>query len=206
MGYTKGKGGSFTLSAKALKGKDHLKINASLKEKIKEDGTSYTLNCDFSHTLQGETQSGTFSLDLLQTPDAWQGKAVWQQGNHSLTAEIDIISAAEHIQGDVAIASKEKKTVLFSAELAFLAEEAPPQDVQQVPVRDLSPMTQQQAKAALYPEEMTLMRALVYLLGDLPEEERWQLTHQLRTDDWYTGPEVPVTDEKERWIVEEDAP
>lgn len=206
MGYTKGKGGGFTLSAKALKGKDSLKINASLKEKTKEDGTSYTLNCDFSHVMQGETESGAFSLSLMEKPGAWQGKAVWQQGNRSLTAEADIIIAPEHSQGNVTITAKEKKTVLFSAELQFFAESAPFQAAAQVPVRDLSGMTQQQAKTALYPEEMTLMRALIYLLGDLPEEERWQLTHELRTASWYTGEEVPLADENEQWIVEENAP
>lgn len=46
----------------------------------------------------------------------------------------------------------------------------------------------------------------MYLLGDLPENARWHLTHELRTDSWHTGDSVPVVNEAEQWIVEEDAP
>lgn len=206
MGYTKGKGGSFTLSAKALKGKDNLKINASLKERSKDKATTYTLNCDYTHVLQGDTQSGAFTLTLQNAGEAWNGKAVWQQGNKSLTVEGNVLPGAEGMQGYVSIASKEKKKVLFGAELLLQAENVQAPQKVQVPVKNLTGMAQAGAKLALYPEEMTLMRALMYLLGDLPEEERWHLTHELRTDGWHTKETVPVMTEEEQWIVEEDAP
>lgn len=206
MGYTKGKGGSFELSAKALKGKDNLKINASLKEKIRDDMTTYTLSWDYSHVLQGETKSGAFSLTLQNAGNAWNGKAVWQQGNTTLTVEGDVLQDDAGLQGNITVTSKEKKKVLFSAVLTLQTENVHLPERAQVSVKDLSGMNQEKARAALYPEEMTLMRALVYLLGDLPENARWHLTHELRTDSWHTGDSVPVVNEAEQWIVEEDAP
>ena len=206
LGYTKGKGGSFTLSAKALKGKDNLKINASLKEKIKDETITYTLNCDYTHALQGETQSGEFALTLQQIGDAWNGKAVWKQGNKTLTAEGDVLHNNAGLQGKITITSKGKKKILFGAELTLQTENVQMPEKAPVPMKNLSGMSQESARTILYPEDMTLMRALVYLLGDLPEETRWHLTHELRTDSWYTGDEVPVINEAEQWIVEEDAP
>lgn len=206
MGYTKGKGGSLTLSAKALKGKDNLKINASLKERIKEEETTYTLNCDFTHVLQGETKSGDFALTLKHAGDAWSGKASWQQGNKSLTVEGSVLQGADGMQGNAIITEKEKKKVLFGAELLFQTEKTQQPEERQVPMKDLSGMTQERVRTVLYPEEMTLMRALMYLLNDLPEEARWHLTHELRTDNWHTGDDVPVINDGEQWIVEEDTP
>ena len=206
MGYTKGKGGSLTLSAKALKGKDNLKINASLKERIKEEETTYTLNCDFTHVLQGETKSGDFALTLKHAGDAWSGKASWQQGNKSLTVEGSVLQGADGMQGNAIITEKEKKKVLFGAELLFQTEKTQQPEERQVPMKDLSGMNQERVRTVLYPEEMTLMRALMYLLNDLPEEARWHLTHELRTDNWHTGDDVPVINDGEQWIVEEDTP
>lgn len=206
MGYTKGKGGSFTLSAKALKGKDNLKIAASLKERIRDEESSYTLNCEYTHVLGEDKKSGTFTLNLENTQDAWQGKAIWQQGNRSLTAEGKLQSSADGTIGNVTVWEKEKKKVQFSAKLMLTMESTQKREPASVPVLDLSGMTQEKARLSLYPEEMTLMRALMYLLNDLPEDARWQLTHELRTDNWHTGPDVPVPGEEEQWIVEEETP
>ena len=206
MGYTKGKGGSFTLSAKAIKGKDSLKINATLKEKSRDGENNYVLSCDYSHIFQGETESGTFMLDLLEKPDGWSGQAAWQQGNKSLTVEGDMLDTLAGMQGTVYITSKEKKKVLFRAEVMLMAEQGQEPERMDVPVMDLSGMTQGQARAALHPQEMILMRALVYLLNDLPDDDRWLLTHELRTDHWHSGSDVPVVNEEEQWIVEEDEP
>ena len=70
----------------------------------------------------------------------------------------------------------------------------------------LKDMDEETARAALLQEEMILLRAVKYLMNGLSEQERWILTHELRTDNWLDGPRVPVIEEtEETLLLEEDA-
>lgn len=206
LGYTPQKGGSLTLSARAINGKDSLKISGNLKEKAKDDSTVYTLTCDYSNRLHDETDTGKFTLTLESTGNAWTGKALWEKDGRSLQIEPKLQLEKDCWQGSVLITGKEKKKVLLQAELQITAAPAEKMTEKDVTVVDLAGMSQTSAKAALYPEELTLMRALVYLMNDLPEEDRWLLTHELRTESWHTGEEVPPAEEGDQWIVKEEEP
>lgn len=206
MGYTDNKGGSIALSAKALKGKDCLKINGTLKETIRDEKTTYALTCDYSHVLGDEKQSGAFSLNLQKEKEIWTGKAVLERENKTLTLETESRLTETGKQHTVVITEKEKKKTNIQAELVILESPAEVPLAAEVPVKELADLPQAKVRAEMYPEEMILMRAMIYMMNGLPEDERWLLTHELRTDSWHTGEEVPVWTEEDRWIVEEEIP
>lgn len=206
MGYTPGRGGSLTLTARALQGKDNLKITGTLKERVGEEKTTYALSCEYSNRLQDETKTGEFTLNLENAQGVWTGKALWESDGKTMQIEPALQKVGDAWQGALMITVKEKKNVQLQAQLDILTAPWEKAEMPDVPVMEMTGMNQTQVTAALYPEEMTLMRAFIYLMNDLTDGERWLLTHELRTEDWHTGDEVPLADESETWIVKEETP
>lgn len=208
-GYTKGKGGSLTVSAKALSGKDSLKFTAGWKETLREEKNTYSFTLSCANTLTGEKTACSLEGRLVQAGESVTGE-VTVTGNDgvSWTVSPDVQVTEEKITGSVEIRGKEKKKTLLHAMLQLDIESAPERKIPAAgETVSLRGKTQEEADAALAFEKLVLMRALKYVLSDLTAEERNILTHELRTDNWLTGPRVPVPeDTQEQWIVEEDAP
>ena len=112
------------------------------------------------------------------------------------------------VSGTVQLTKKEKKQqtlqALFTVEASPAEEPVLAEHVQQVA---LSHLEAEEARLQLFPENVVLMRAVTYLLDDLEEGQRWQLTHDLKNENWLNGPDVPVQEEKqELWMIEEETP
>ncbi len=212
LGYTEGKGGSFSLTAKAVTGKDLLKATASLRESIREEKNTYTFSAEYIHRLNGEEEVWDISASLTETTEEAgmriSGRITFEADGKTNTLEPQLMKTAEETRGTVQLTRKEKKKQTLQAllDLNISAAQLPerPEGVRQV---SLAGMTAEEAQLLLFPEQVVLMRAVTYLLDDLEEGQRWQLTHDLKNESWLNGPDVPVqTDTQDMWMVEEVTP
>ena len=207
-GYTPGRGGSMTLSLRPVQGKDTAKVTAALRETVREDKTTCTFSFDYSNTLAGvkETLSVNGKCTVEGEKVTGEVKYTAPDGREWILKP-DVTLNEKKQQGTVEISAKEKKKKLFSL---MLEVSCAPAGERETPVYEetvsLKGKTDEEAKAALFNEEMVLLRAVKYLMDGLQDRERWLLTHELRTDDWHTAPRVPVMKETDdTLLVEEDA-
>ncbi len=212
LGYTEGKGGSLLLSLKALKGNDALRVNATLKESIKEQRNAYTFSCTFLNQQGKEKETWALNAALQETPEGENrrigGEMKWEKDGVTYLIQPDLLQGVGSVSGTVQLAKKEKKQqtlqALFTVEASPAEEPVLAEHVQQIA---LSHLEAEEARLQLFPENVVLMRAVTYLLDDLEEGQRWQLTHDLKNENWLNGPEVPVQEEKqELWMIEEETP
>lgn len=207
-GYTPGRGGSLTLSLRPVQGKDTTRIAVSLKENVRETKTVYSLALDYSNTLSGEKEVFSVKGTCTKEGERLTGEVKYTAPDgREWTLQPDVTLTEKKLQGTVEISAKEKKKKLFSFELEVLCtpagERMTPEYESTVSLKD---MDEETARAALLQEEMILLRAVKYLMNGLSEQERWILTHELRTDNWLDGPRVPVIEEtEETLLLEEDA-
>lgn len=214
FGYTKGKGGTYLLSAKALKGQDQFRVKATLKESIREEKETYVFNWETLKNLNGEKDEAAFSLNLArqkgQGKNNLSGTITWEKDGKIFTAKPELTEEASGTNGTVIVTVKEKKKQVLQAEIALqMKNGAAVPERKDTEIISLKGMTQEEAKLALHHEETVLMRALIYLMDDVPMEDRWLLTHDLRTDTWMTETAVPVPEKEEpgtEWMIEEEMP
>lgn len=208
-GYTPGKGGSFTLTARALKGKEQIKLTATLKETLRDEKETYQYRWETNVSTGGETEKKTFSANLIKTPGEsghnLSGALEWAAGNETVLVDAEVSLQESGGRFTLEITQKEKKKSMLKARLegnyAVGAEVPAAGWEQQISLEDCSDT---EALQKLYPENMVLMRALMYLMDDVPANDRWLLTHELRDETWHTGPVVPVYDAEDQWMVEEE--
>ena len=207
-GYTPGRGGSLTLSLRPVQGKDTARITASVKETVRETKGVYTFAIDYSNTLSGEKEVFSVKGTCTKEGERLTGEVKYTAPDgREWTLQPDVTLTEKKLQGTVEISAREKKKKLFSFALEVLCT---PAGERKTPVYDstvsLKDMDEETARAALLQEEMVLMRAVKYLMDGLSQEERWLLTHEMRTDNWLEGPRVPVMPEvDESLLLEEDA-
>lgn len=207
-GYTPGRGGSLTLSLRPVQGKDTTRIAVSLKENVRETKTVYSLALDYSNILSGEKETLSLKGTCTREGERLIGEVKYTAPDgREWTLQPNVTLTEKKLQGTVEIGAKEKKKKLFSFVLEVLCI---PAGERKAPVYEntvsLKDMDEETARAALFQEEMVLMRAVKYLMDGLSEKERWLLTHELRTDNWLDGPRVPVIEEtEETLLLEEDA-
>lgn len=207
-GYTPDKGGSITLSAKALKGKNTLRLKAFLKEKRNEQGKSTSFSVDFLHHLNGEENAWVLEGTTAEQAETFTADITLEKGTYALLVQADFANRNNLWSGTLLLTEKEKKKVTLQALLTIDQEpyktENTPEEVQEI---SLMHLTEEEARAVLLPENVVLLRALMYLMDDLTPEERWQLTHDLKNERWLNGPDMPVPEfGGEYWLVEEEEP
>lgn len=212
LGYTPDKGGSLTLSAKALKGTDSLRAEAAIRETATEEKNSLRFSAAFTNRLGEEERAWKTegSLTETKTPEGSRvnGKITGEADGIAYTLEPELVKTETGIQGTVDVTLKEKKKTIWKMQLSLhirpgtLPETDGPE--REILLEGLSP---EEAQQKLFGENVVLMRAITYLLDGLPSDERWQLTHDLKNDSWLNGPDVPVLEETgHTWMVEEEEP
>ena len=208
FGYTPGKGGSLTVSTKALSGKDSLKTTVSFKETLREEKNTFAFTLNHTSTLADGQNTFSAEGKMVQEGEKWTGEVELGGKDQVIwTLSPDLTVQEEKIEGRLEIGAKEKKKTRIRAVLQLKLEKAnqrtAPESRETV---FLTGKTAEETDAALAFEKLVMMRALKYLLNDLAPDARVLFTHEMRTDSWHTGPRVEVPeDTEEQWIVEDDA-
>lgn len=212
-GFTEGKGGSFSLSAPAVKGKNTLKIVCNVKITEKNGKSAYTLDGSYTRRQNGETVSaeGEGKLQGAAVPEGmqWTGSVTLNLNageKATYTLRPTLTRDESGLRGEMSVRKKQGKQetldVTLHLSLAAETEAMPP-----VP-GDAVPWTEDTFLAA---EGQGLYRALVRWIGALPTETRTRLTFQLHGDEWLTRRQsVPLTEiafentPDDDWPVEEE--
>jgi hypothetical protein len=220
-GYTPDKGGYLSLTLPAVKGKNNLKI--TLAEKLTQKNGTNTLEAEgtYTRTMDGQTVSatldGTLKNVIKEEAERWTGKITLTKTENKVKTtwvlSPDVSFTDEGLAGKVAVQKKEGSKVTAKGSLELLV--TPYQALTSVSAgsaKDLRGLAQERARTALLSELSPLSGVVAQLASALPEKDRTQLLHDLRTDAWMNGPVVPVqqentaqpADAENSWTVEED--
>ena len=187
-GFTENKGGSFSLSAPAVKGKNTLKLSCNVKITEKKGTVTYTLDGAYTRKLNGESVSaeGEGKLQRAAVPEGaqWTGSVTMNLNageKVTYTLRPTLTRDENGLRGDVTVRKKQgkKETLVVTLRLALTAEteEMPPVPEGVMPWPGDAVMTE---------EGQDMYRALVGWLGSLPQETRTLLTFQMHGDEWLT--------------------
>ncbi|MBE5786447.1 MAG: hypothetical protein E7324_02785 [Clostridiales bacterium] len=196
-GYTPDKGGYFSLSLPATKGKNTLKFTFSGKLTQKDTQRTLALESTYSRTLDGESASFTLEGSLKNAiktdKETWSGKITLTEKTGGVSSVWTLTPALtftdDGLQGEMALQQKQNKTTLLKAAVALSLRQGQPLDPPMPEsAQDLRSLQEANARALVLPEMVPLTRALMLLIVQLPEETRNLLTHEMRTDAWMNGP------------------
>ena len=222
-GFTPGRGGTVSLSLPAVSGKNTLKFSMGGRLTSKDGINTLTLEASWSRSRNGESSSaaldGTVRNAVKNGDETWSGRITLStaQGKNTETWTFtpEITSGEEALAGTVAVQRKTGSAVTLKATVQMCLspsrDEAGPEPTE---ILDLRGMDESAARARVLAESLPLSRVLVRLMAQLPDQERWLLAHDLRTDAWMNGPSAAVPeaaadegadiDDIEKWIVVEE--
>lgn len=220
-GFTEGKGGYFSLSLPAVKGKNNLKLTCSWKLTGKKDKNTLTASAELERRENGLSSLAEFKLTLNNIikadTEAWTGEAklTLNRDGWKTVYQLspDLTLTGDELTGSVELLKKNGSKTALKAGIALAwmqadREEALTPDT----TLDLRGLTDAEARAKVLPEMNGMAVLLTRWLSRLPEETRNHLTHDLRPDTWMTASAAPVPGEREwigdtdenEWIVEEE--
>ena len=133
-----------------------------------------SLALDYSNTLSGEKETLSLKGTCTREGERLTGEVKYTAPDgREWTLQPNVTLTEKKLQGTVEISAKEKKKKLFSFVLEVLCI---PAGERKAPVYEntvsLKDMDEETARAALFQEEMVLMRAVKYLMDGLSEKEQ----------------------------------
>lgn len=193
-GYTAGKGGYLSVKLPAVKGKNNLTVQLSLSEGTTKAGV-HSLRADGSYKrrMDDVSESGALKASLRNTvkndDEHWAGSVTVSQTKGgtktTYTFQPDLKFTSEGLNGAV----KVQRTVGGKADMKAtvqvkLTEAAAAQLEEADTAQDLRGMSETEAQAAVREELPELVQVVARWMGELPEDVRTLMTHELRTDEW----------------------
>jgi len=205
-GYTEGKGGYLSVKMPAVKGKNTLTAQLSLEEgKTKSGVRSLKINGNYKSRLDGVNESGTVKASLRNTikndDEHWAGSVTVSQTKNgtktTYTFQPDLKFTAEGLSGSVKVQrSVGGKADMKATVQVKLTEAAAAQLEEADTAQDLRDMSEKEAQAAVREELPELVQVVARWMGELPEDVRDLLTHELRTDEWMAMTAVDAAEEE----------
>ena len=220
-GYTENKGGYLSLSLPAVSGKNNLKITLAQQLTSKNSVNTLGLEGTYTRTMNGKTVSasldGTLKNSIKEDAEHWTGKMTLTRTENKIKSTWiftpDLSFTGEGLAGKIGVQKKEgsKVTAKGTANIRLEAYRALTSPAA-ASAKDLRGLSEERARTAVMKELSPLSGAVAQLASALPEKDRTQLLHDLRTDEWMNGPVVPAAEQAaqpaqeqdDSWVVEEE--
>lgn len=194
-GCTPNKGGYISLSLPAVSGKNNWKANMAVQLTEKDGLSTLTLEGAYARKLDDINVSGDLEATLKnQTREGgekWTGKAtVNTSEGKTKTAWVlqpDLTFTDEGLQGEIRLQRKTVGKVSLKGTASLALTSGGPEAAPVSGAKDLRGESESRIREAALEELSPLAALLADLFGDLTENERTHLLHDLRTDEWMNG-------------------